>query len=400
MYNFSFKCPKQTTKERIVQQCQDITVKDLFLSQIVINKKGTHPSKVDVYLSTRQKPLEVLVKYQTIGHRFPDDPEIDTLIVSAKFRDLVGMPDVTSLYMNDVDSLVGMSTRLKSLHLGVVIEDDVLKSTNLCTLTTLDNISPSLEGLFIYGSDLRNIDALTTLTNLSKLSLTVRCTDELDFVEQMTRLTDLSISFLDDTQLEDLAFTRLVNLKRLVVRGDVYGSTPQYNDNLVTLNLAYTQIDKANNLEILTNLVRLDLPHTIKRLGPLPSNLVGFLCKSRRIKLDNIPKTMKQLFLVESAVIGEFSHDPMNMLIGSTSARDWRKKRLEEYNRQRKCLGLEPIERVNSTARFLGDETAASVCKRYNIWRYQLDGLEYQEAVNEMGLGDSPDGGCDADHSD
>ena len=218
------------------------------------------------------------------------------------------IPDVASLIIGHTSSCINIDAlsylkNLKELNLGTSAFDipDILSMEALYGLDTLfigENKKSNIDLIhlkkylnlrdFGTGGQVKNIDAITQLPNIRKLSLhTMKNTYGLDFVSSIQHLEDLSICFGGQESITDITAPELKSLEILDVRG----------------------LKELGDIGRFTNLEKLRISRQIQlsdlRLGanPLLRDIHISTCKtlSQIDGFENLPK-LEQIWLFRTAL--------------------------------------------------------------------------------------------------
>lgn len=263
-------------------------------------------------------------------------------------------------------------------------------------------------------------------TYLGLKSLTITCWGFKDvFPELPTHLEELYIYTQNHTILPPLPAT----LKRLNCAGNRLRQLPP-------LPVGLTQLDCPNNCltslpELPPGLMRLtcSINFCLTTLPPLPPTLVRLSCGETQISvIPPLPETLEQLDFYVNLVkewpilphslkhidahanqlktmpsslppdlVTFWSDAPVpddyQLPVTLESLNNYAPidKICDQHERRLKDLGLE------STNRWPSVEHMKLTLHAHNIWKYRLDGQEYQEAVKELGPSNFSHGHCQSD---
>jgi len=188
--------------------------------------------------------------------------------------DITGLEKFTSLtklnLRNNYITSISNLTTLKSLetldvsHCQLLNTNGIEGMTKLIEVNLYDNYITDFEGLrniitiekLIIGEnnekrklELTNLDALSTLTNLTYLDFSENaCSDIIDYISNLTKLTFLNIqdNYLTSANIEDIS--NLINLEELILYGNNIDSiTPLLSLN--KLKILKIQKNKLKNLD-------------------------------------------------------------------------------------------------------------------------------------------------------
>lgn len=137
-----------------------------------------------------------------------------------------------------------------------------------------------LEALYLSGSEISNITALSCLTNLKVLDLSENHISDISSLSGLTNLASLDLSW---NQISDInALHSLVNLKNLALNNNQISKiiTLRHLTNLTSLNLEQNHISSINALRSMANLTSLNLQgNQISDYSPIESLNINTLYK-------------------------------------------------------------------------------------------------------------------------
>lgn len=174
------------------------------------------------------------------------DSNKDGILTKTEISDIYGGISVhseTNLDLKGID----LASNISSVNLEVSIHPSNFKINNLNLLLDLH----SLNTLRIYGYNEIDTSILSQLTNLSSLSIIKTDIDNVSWITPLTRLTNLSISCLNDSTqvaIDKTSLNYLTNLKYLDLYRVIFDDLASINKliNLETLTIDNCKIKNSS----------------------------------------------------------------------------------------------------------------------------------------------------------